>query len=156
MLWWGRLKTTKHLVFIMRLNEIEVKVAEDLDFVSARLIESLVKYYRDPDQANFWSIEDNGMDILELSIRSGLLPPAAMEEPRRFRTEIRIINRCLEQMESFSLIVSSIPGKEVRDGVRPTEEGVVVAKYLTRPWWFKLKDWVYKRAVRQWVQGMGL
>lgn len=135
----------------MRFNEIEVNKAEELDFVSARLIESLVKYYTDPNQANFWSVEDNGMDILELSIRSGLLPPAAMEEPRRFRTELRFINKCLVQMESVSL-VSSPPGKEVRDGVRPTEEGVGVANYLTRPWWHKLKDWVHKRAIRQLVR----
>ena len=138
----------------MRFNEIDVNKALELDFVSARLIESLVKYYKDPEQSNFWSVEDNGMDILELSIRSGLLPPAAMEEPRRFRTEIRIINNCLVKMEAFSL-VASIPGKEVRDGVRPTEEGVVAANYLGRPWWHKLRDWVYKQTTRQLGQRVG-
>ncbi|MSQ15678.1 MAG: hypothetical protein EXR50_07440 [Dehalococcoidia bacterium] len=138
----------------MRFNERDENRAREMDFVSARLIESLVKCYKDPGQSGFWSVDENGMDILELSIRSGLLPPAAMEEPRRFRTEIRHINNCLVRMEGFSL-VASLPGKEVREGARPTEEGVAAAGYLARPWWHKLNDWAYKQTARQLGQRVG-
>lgn len=119
-------------------NGVSMKY-EELDFISVSLIQSLVKFYRDPRQAEFWSREGNGMDIMELSVRSGLLPPAALEEPRRFRDEIRAINHRLVKMESVSLI-ESLPGKDVKDGVRPTEEGVQAAEYLGRPWWQKLWD----------------
>lgn len=117
---------------------------EELDYISVSLIQNLVKFYKDPRQAEFWAREGNGMDILELSIRSGLLPPAAMEEPRRFRDELRAINHRLVKMESVSLI-ESLPGKEVKDGVRPTQDGVQAADYLNRPWWQKLGSWALQR-----------
>ena len=116
---------------------------EQIDYVSGRLVQVLVQCYRDPRQAAFWAHDKNGMEIMELAVRTGFLPPAAIDEPRKYVAEIRFINRTLVALEEAQYITAA-PGKIIREAARPTYYGIQFADYLNRPWWRKAYDRVMK------------
>jgi len=74
-----------------------------------------------------------------LAIFSGLLPPEALENPRKYRLQHQVIVERLQQLASLSY-VSAVDGALLHDGALPTQEGIAYIGLLQRPWWRTVLD----------------
>ena len=95
-----------------------------------------MKVYEDPRQATLWEDDARGVDSLHLAIFSNLLPPEALENPRKYRPQIHIITERLHHLASLSYVAPA-NGASVHEGARPTGEGItyVSLQRRQRPWW---------------------
>lgn len=107
-----------------------------LDEISLRLMLALVNTFHDPRRKPSLTA---GVDSLHLGIFAGLLPPEALEQPRKYRPQVRVIVERLQHLETLEL-VTHVDGRAVYDGAQPTAAGFAHVAYVRRPWWRSLLD----------------
>ncbi|MBI2886764.1 MAG: hypothetical protein HYY02_06115 [Chloroflexi bacterium] len=102
--------------------------------MSQRLISALVQTFQDPRQANLWIGGGKGLDFLHLAVFANLVPPEALEQPQKYRPQLRFVIDRIRHLEALDYVAPT--GEEpIQEGLRPTEAAISHVSQVSKPWW---------------------